>query len=404
VLLVDDKPGNLLALTAVLEQLDVDLVSVGSGEEALRRLLAEEFALIVLDVQMPGLDGFETARLIKQREKTRYIPVIFLTAISGAPEHHLRGYGLGAVDYVYKPFAPDILRAKVAVFLELWQRGILIERQHAELERRLGQLDRAHETLARQTNDLERSNAALELFAEVAAHELQAPLHNAAGFLDLLLERHREVLDQEAELLAERAARGVGEMRALTGRLLEYAKAATEPLATEPVPLSEVLQAAERELAKPLGAAAAEVVATDLPTVPGDRRLLTSLFVNLLDNAVKFQSEAAPVLYVSAEAAPGLWRVTVRDNGVGVAPDDVPRLFTVFARLRSTADRPGHGIGLATCRRIVERHGGVIWCEPATENTSDGAAFCFILPSADADADADADAEAEAEAEAEGPD
>src|SRR6266545_5367504 len=110
VLLVDGRPDNLLALTAVLEPLSADLVTARSGEEALRYLLGEEFAVIVLDVQMPVLDGFETARLIKQRERTRHIPIVFLTAISGEPEHHLRGYEVGAVDYVYKPFAPEILR------------------------------------------------------------------------------------------------------------------------------------------------------------------------------------------------------------------------------------------------------------------------------------------------------
>ena len=382
VLLVDDKPGNLLALTAVLERLEVELVGVGSGEEALRRLLNEEFALIVLDVQMPVMDGFETARLIKQREKTRHIPIIFLTAISGAPEHYLRGYGLGAVDYIYKPFSPEILRAKVGVLLELWQRGALIERQRAELEHRLAELDRAHEALARQANELERSNAALQRFAEVAAHELRAPLHNAAGFLDLLLARHRDALDQEALLLAERAARGVGEMRALTGRLLEYAKAATDTLATEPVALAAALAAARRDLAEPLEAAGAVVEAGALPTVPGDRRMLTCLFANLLDNAVKFRGEAAPRIRVTAEPAPGLWRVSVRDNGIGIDPNELPRLFTVFARLRPTPGRPGHGVGLATCRRIVERHGGVIWCEPVPPEEG-GALFRFILPSGD---------------------
>lgn len=383
VLLVDDQPGNLLALTAVLERLDVELVAVSSGEEALRRLLGGEFALIVLDVQMPSMDGFETARLIKQREKTRHIPIIFLTAISGAPEHYLRGYGLGAVDYVYKPFTPEILRAKVGVFLELWQRGALIERQREALQRRLAELDRAHEALARQANELERSNAALQRFAEVAAHELRAPLHNAAGFLDLLLARHRDALDDEALLLAERAARGVAEMRALTGRLLDYAKAATDVLATEPVALAEALAAARRDLAEPLKAAGATVTAGKLPTVPGDRRMLICLFTNLLDNAVKFRGEAAPRIQVAAEPAPGLWRISVRDNGVGVHPDELPRLFTVFGRLTPAADRPGHGVGLATCRRIVERHGGVIWCEPVPPEQGGGALFRFTLPAGD---------------------
>src|SRR5688572_24602514 len=132
VLLVDDRPDNLLALRAVLEPLGLDLVEAGSGEEALRHLLAGEFALIIMDVQMPVLDGFETARLIRGRERTRYVPIIFLTAISGEPEHYLRGYESGAVDYVYKPFEPEILRAKVSVFVELWVRGATIEAQRAE--------------------------------------------------------------------------------------------------------------------------------------------------------------------------------------------------------------------------------------------------------------------------------
>ena len=119
------------------------------GEEALRHLLAGEFALIVLDVQMPVLDGFETARLIQGRERTRYVPIIFLTAISGEPEHYLRGYESGAVDYVYKPFEPEILRAKVSVFAELWSRGATIEAQREELAGRLAELDEAHAGLAR---------------------------------------------------------------------------------------------------------------------------------------------------------------------------------------------------------------------------------------------------------------
>lgn len=145
VLLVDDRPDNLLALRAVLEPLDLEMVTVTSGEEALKALLNQEFSLIVLDVQMPGLDGFETAKLIKQRERTRHIPIIFLTAISGAEEHHLAGYASGAIDYVYKPFEPAILRAKVAALVELVQVRERLETEVAERrasERRLAEQGR----------------------------------------------------------------------------------------------------------------------------------------------------------------------------------------------------------------------------------------------------------------------
>jgi two-component system sensor histidine kinase/response regulator len=376
VLLVDDRPDNLLALTAVLEPLGADLVTARSGEEALRHLLGEEFAVIVLDVQMPVLDGFETARLIKQRERTRHIPIVFLTAISGEPEHYLRGYEVGAVDYVYKPFAPEILRAKVRVFMELWQRGAIIERQRSELEARLADLDRANEALARQAVELERSNAALERFAEIAAHELRQPLHNVAGFQDLLLYRHRDALSDQAAQLAERAAAGVDEARSLIGALLDYAKAGSQPLRQELVSLGDALDEARGQVAG-LQEQGATVVSGELPVVRGDRQMLVRLLANLLDNAVKFRSEAPARVRVRAERSDGDWKVVVRDNGIGIDPSDVPRLFTVFARLHSKEERPGHGVGLAVCRRIVERHGGAIGCEPSP---GAGTAVWFTLP------------------------
>src|SRR6266536_1722312 len=258
VLLVDDRPDNLMALAAVLEPLHADLVPARSGEEALRHLLGEAFAVTVLDVPMPMLDGFETARLIKQRERTRHIPIVFLTAISGEPEHYLRGYEVGAVDYVYKPFAPEILRAKVRVFIELWQRGAIIERQRAQLEERLADLDRANVALARQGIELERSNAALERFAEIAAHELRQPLRNIEGFLDLLLSRHRDELNGEAALLAERAAGGVERARSLTSALLSYAALQVPALQEQGATVDTV---------------------GSMPTVRGDRHLLDRLLV-----------------------------------------------------------------------------------------------------------------------------
>jgi two-component system, sensor histidine kinase and response regulator len=381
VLMVDDRPDNLMALAAVLEPLDADLVPARSGEEALRHLLGEDFAVIVLDVQMPVLDGFETARLIKQRERTRHIPLVFLTAISGEPEHHLRGYEVGAVDYVYKPFAPEILRAKVRVFVELWQRGATIELQRAELEQRLGDLDRANAALARQGIELERSNAALQRFAEIAAHELRQPLRNVEGFLELLLSRHRDQLGDDATLLAERAAGGVERARTLTAALLSYAKAGTEPLRGEPVRLGELLDDVSRQLPAVEEQGASVRALGELPTVRGDRAMLERLLANLLDNAVKFRSEAPPRVTVRAEPADpdaSFWSIVLSDNGIGIDPTVAPRVFTVFARQHPSEERPGHGVGLAVCRRIVERHGGSIHAEPAPGG---GTSIVFTLPS-----------------------
>ena len=153
-LLVDDRPENLLALEAILEPLDTDLVRASSGEEALRQLLSEEYAAILLDVQMPGLDGFQTAELIKRRERTKHVPILFLTAISKDAEHIFRGYSAGAVDYLMKPFDPLILRSKVAVFIELWQKTVEIRRRDALLaEQELAAAERESELRYRSLAD-----------------------------------------------------------------------------------------------------------------------------------------------------------------------------------------------------------------------------------------------------------
>jgi len=385
VLLVDDRADNLLALRAVLEPLGLDLVEAASGEEALRQLLAGEFALIILDVQMPVLDGFETARLIRGRERTRYVPIIFLTAISGEPEHYQRGYESGAVDYVYKPFDPEILRAKVSVFAELWSRGATIEAQREELAGRLAELDEAHAGLAAQAVELERSNAALERFAEVAGVELREPLHTVAGLLDLLDDRHAAALPDEGRTLLARALAGTDRARSIVGSLLDYARASTGELQRGRFPLAEALAEAEAETGPQLAEAKAEVVAVTtgtgkLPLVAGDRSQLVGLLAELIDNAVRFRGSEPPVVTVSAEALSGGVRVTVADNGPGVAETDLPRLFTAFARPVPEAaanNGRGAGLGLALCRRIVERHGGMIWAE---RGAGGGLAVHFELP------------------------
>ena len=380
VLLVDDRPDNLLALRAVLEPLGLDLVEAASGEEALRHLLAGEFALIILDVQMPVLDGFETARLIRGRERTRYVPIIFLTAISGEPEHYQRGYESGAVDYVYKPFEPEILRAKVSVFSELWSRGATIEAQREELAGRLAELDAAHAGLAAQAVELERSNAALERFAEVVGVELREPLHTVAGLLDLLDDRHTGALSDEGRTLLARALAGTDRARAIVGSLLDYARASTGELQRDRLPLAEVLAEAEAEAGPQLAEAKGEVVADGLPMVAGDRRQLVELLTQLLDNAVRYRGTAPPVVTVSAETVQDGVRVAVADNGPGVPETDLPRLFTAFARPVATpaaTNARGAGLGLALCRRIVERHGGMIWAERGADG---GLVVRFELP------------------------
>jgi two-component system, sensor histidine kinase and response regulator len=378
VLMVDDRPDNLLALEAILQPLEVRLVRASSGEEALKRLLSDEFAVILLDVQMPGMDGFETAAHIKQRERTRDIPIIFLTAISREVQHQLRGYDAGAVDYLAKPFDPEVLRAKVAVFVDLWAKNQLLQRQSELLELRLVERDQAQDALARQAMELERSNAELEQFAHVVSHDLQEPLHTLSGFLELLSEQHAGQLDDDGRLYIQRAMYGADRMRGLVRDLLEYARVSTRSQPFGTVDMGAAFEGAMAELSADVEAAGATVTAAELPTVKGDLFQLTQLLRNLVENAIKFRGERPPVISVSCERRDDEWLFAVRDNGIGIDPRYGIHIFTIFQRLHGRDDYAGTGVGLAISKKIVERHGGRIW----VESTSDvGATFFFSLPS-----------------------
>lgn len=375
VLLVDDRPDNLLALEAVLEPLHIEIVRAASGEDALRAVLRHDFALIVLDVQMPGIDGFETARHIRERERTAAIPIIFLTAISRSAEHQLRGYDLGAVDYVAKPFDPDVLRAKARVFIERFQLRHMIERQAELLAARLAERDRAQAALAEQTRAIARANAELERFAGAAAQALRDPLLTATGYLDLVAE---EVEGRPADLV-HRARRGIERALGVLDGLSNLAGVAADPVAAEAVELGLVLDdvlAARRAVIDEIGAT---VRCDPLPSVLGERWQIAHLLGELLDNAIAFRSDTPLHVQVSVSRREERWVVTIRDNGIGVPAGERARLFTMFARPWGAGERAGAGLGLATCRRIVERHGGEIWVESGSER---GTAVSFTLPAA----------------------
>lgn len=377
ILLVDDRAENLLALEAVLEPLGQKLVRATSGEEALKRLLHEDFALILLDVQMPGLDGFETAAHIKQRERTRHIPIIFLTAISGDPHHASRGYSSGAVDYITKPFDAWVLRAKVSVFLELHRKNRELQLLAEAREHQLRERERAEEAAARQAIQLERANAELEAFVETVSHDLSAPLQTARGLLDTVLEDFAGELPDEAAARIGRAAHRLDQLHSLVMDLLAYSQAAGEPTMTK-VDMTAVANDCVDACDSVIDAADAKVLIDPLPTVTGDRSLLSTLLQNLISNAVKFHRDGvSPRVHISAERAARAWRFTVADNGIGIDPSDRHRVFHAFHRPSAAENFPGTGVGLATCQRVVERHGGRIWIDDAEGG---GTAVRFTIP------------------------
>lgn len=374
VLIVDDRPDNLLALEALLEPVGVRVERAASGDEALRYLLHQDCAVILLDVQMPGMDGLETARLIKGRERTRSVPIIFLTAIDRDVEHHLAGYGTGAVDYIAKPFVPEILRAKVAVFAELYAGAKIIETQTQLLAQRLEERDRARAALARQAAELERSNAELEGFALMVAHDLREPILVLRGLAELLV---AQGLDADSGAWAGRIHDGLDSLRTTVDRLLDYSRVSGEVHDPRPVALEEALAAALGEHETELVASDAVVTHDPLPVVTGDQWELERVFAHLLDNAVRFRGADEPRIHVALSRRDEEWVVTVRDNGIGIPATDLPRLFSVFVPLHPREDGGGAGLGLAIVRRAVTRHGGRVWAESVP---GQGTSVSFTLP------------------------
>ena len=362
-LLVDDRPENLLALESVLAPLGQRMLRARSGEEALRHLLTDDVAVIVLDVQMPGLDGFETAAQIKQRERTADIPIIFLTAISQDLEHRLRGYGTGAVDYIFKPVEAEVLRAKVSVFLDLHRKSRLLQEQA--------------EQLARRSSDLERSNQDLEQFAYIASHDLQDPLRVIAGFIELLGDRLGGVDDPDVREWMARITATAERMSSLISDLLAYARAGAATPPPVPVDLDATLGLALECLGPAITAAGAAVHVGALGHAMGRVVDLSQVFQNLVGNAVKFgRPGVAPVVDVTAEVDGGTVSVSVRDNGRGVPEGDFERAFGVFQRVDGEP-YPGTGVGLAVCRKIVEQAGQRIWM---VANDGPGVTVRFTLP------------------------
>ncbi|HZT65965.1 MAG TPA: ATP-binding protein [Acidimicrobiales bacterium] len=360
-LLVDDIAENLVALEAALAPLGHQMIMARSGEEALAHLLRREFAAIVLDVQMPGLDGFQTAAAIRQRERNRHIPIIFLTAINRDEVHRLRGYEVGAVDYIFKPIDPEVLRAKVGVFVQLHLQERQLIAQREQLERR--------------TAELARSNADLEQFAYVASHDLQEPLRVITGHLELLEDRLGDVLDDDCRRWIGRIDAAAVRMADLLDGLLSYGRVNEQP-SLETVLLGDALADALANLQTTIEVGAAEITSDPLPEASGPRREVARIFQNLVANAVHHAGDQPARVHISGSRQDGLVTVTVADDGPGVPPDQMDRLFGMFERLGDQPS-PGVGLGLAICRRIVARLGGRIWMEP---NQPSGVKVCFTLP------------------------
>lgn len=371
ILVVDDVPANLGVLTAHLEAHGYYALVAQGGQECIERARFVVPDLILLDVMMPGMDGFETCRQLKADERTRDIPVIFMTALTDSV-FKVAGFEAGAVDYVTKPLdGPEVL-ARIEVRLQVDQLQRELQAQNERLQREV----EAREAIQQA---LQRSNSELEQLAYVASHDMQEPLRMIASYLQLLAKRYQGRLDAEADEFIGYAVDGAKRMQALINDLLAYSRINTKAKPFGPTDLGAVAAAAIGQLRLAIEESNATVHVGEMPAVQGDALQLTQLLQNLIGNAIKFRHGPSPKISIEARRPGNDWEVSVSDNGIGIAREYFERIFVLFQRLHGRTQYPGTGIGLAICKKIVERHGGRIW----VESTPDiGSVFHFTLPAA----------------------
>ncbi|ATC65556.1 hybrid sensor histidine kinase/response regulator [Nibricoccus aquaticus] len=383
ILIVDDEPRNLLALDAILEPLKQNVTHAHSGAEALRHVLNTQFAVILLDVQMPTMDGFEVASLIRARERSRVVPIVFLTGIGNTQEWVSRGYVAGAVDYMIKPIVPEILRSKVEIFVELAKSRSRIEEELRARVLFTQEIATLNQALQKSNDELLTMNEDLAAFNQTVSHDLRAPLRHIQGFIEILgaslSTQLTEPQQKQFAVIKNSAAR----MVTLINDLLAFCRLSRAQIQAQRVDMQRLVESVRASLEPDFQDRIIEWDISNLGTVYGDEALLRQVWSNLISNALKYSRKVTPARIVidsKDERPEKIFRIT--DNGAGFDMKYAGKLFGVFERLHPEKEFEGVGIGLANVRRIVERHGGRVWAEGSPGN---GATFYFALPNAPRD-------------------
>jgi signal transduction histidine kinase len=405
ILVVDDREDNLFSIEAILEKDPYTIVKAKSGRAALKILLNQhDFSLILMDVQMPDLNGFETATIIYERDKLKNIPIIFITAHNYDEDYIFKGYRMGGVDYIYKPIDPQLLRVKVGVFVELYRKNQQLLQHEEKLLAANSSLQkeieerRASEEKVRLLNaqlvennaHLKSVNEELDRFAYVASHDLQEPLRKILVFSDRILMRKDQ--DPETEKYFQKIVNSSRRMQALINDLLSFSRHSVSPADFRETDLNALIKEVISELEIEIEKSNAKIEVSELPQICGVQGLLHQLFFNLISNALKFRKkDQSPLITIKAEkfkpglkdfggkAKPGTkyYRIAVSDNGIGFDSKYTDEIFQVFKRLHSYHEYEGTGVGLSICKKIVEKHGGTITAE---SEMGSGASFIIHLP------------------------
>ena len=389
ILVVDDRSENIDLVEAVLSGLDLNLLKATSGEEALELFHKHSLALVILDVCMPGMDGLELARRI--RATAGAPPILLVTALACNDGVVKRGYDIGVVDFVFKPFEPAVLRAKVQVFNEMFrlrqverrraQEAEAIYKELAEREsqvhRLASELELRKAELDSQNRELVLSNSQLNSFAHVVSHDLRQPLSSILDYLELI-----EDFGGDASVLQwVKSSQTVGRsMQDLIDKVLAYSRAGQLPEVTTVDPGAALATALEN-LRASVKDSEAQITHGKLQGVIGSESLLACLFQNLIGNSIKYRATDPPRIHIDQTWCDDQkkWQFRVRDNGRGFKTGDENHIFEMFSRCQDGGEVAGCGIGLATCKNIVEAHGGRIWARPGSHG---GAEFIFLLPGA----------------------
>jgi signal transduction histidine kinase len=357
ILVVDDRRENLLATDKILRHLNAAVFCANSGNEALSLVLRHRFAVVLLDVQMPEMDGFETAVLMQEHESMHNVPIIFVTAISKEERYATQAAEIGAVDYIFKPINPEILKSKVKVYLDLY-----VQREQILIL----------------NSSLQQSNEELERFAYICSHDMQEPARMMNSYAGMLDEKYGNVLDERGRRYLRFITNSAHHMQKMILDILAFSRVGREELKMEPVDCNQSLEVALAKFEDVITEKNARISYNSLPTITTSSTLMQVLFQNLIGNALKFQDGLkTPQIDIRCEVRDGFWRFCVEDNGIGIDPHLHERVFAIFQRLHRKEDYPGTGIGLSTCKKLIELCNGKIWFESAP---GQGAQFFFKLP------------------------
>lgn len=399
ILIVDDIRANIIALKKTLELHDIEVDTAESGEEALKKILKINYSLIIMDVQMPGLDGFEVVKILSGNKRTKEIPVIFLSAINIEKKYIFKGYETGAVDYITKPVDTDLLILKVKTFLKIYdqqnQLKIMKDLLSKEIKIRKEAQDNLEVKISERTKELVSKNEELEMknhelqqFAWVVSHDLNEPIRKIQIFIkiikDLYLTKEEKAVDY-----VDRTVKAAERMQTLITDLLAYSRLSSK-VQPEKTDLNIVLQEVLSDFDYLIERKNAIIKTGELPTIDSIPSQLRQVFQNLIGNALKFSGNVdVPVIEITSEliktkdfngeVSPDgkFCRITVTDNGIGFDEIYLDRIFIIFQSLNDRQTYEGTGIGLAIAKKIVDKHNGLI---TAKSQLGKGASFIMVLP------------------------